>query len=325
MIVRGIHSVFILAIFCFSIVTFSQEIDEGMTLLKDSDDNRIKFENHFYEALKYKAIGNYSRAIVELENCQQLFPEEHSLAFEFSKNYFALGQLEEGVLYIEKALQNDPDNYWYLEHAKTIYIKQYNYNKAISAQEQIVLLRPEKKVDLVRLFIRASELDKASLLLDELKSQGVTSTRLQNYQKMIVRLSSKPNSKEVVESKTETIEELKEKFKADKQFDVLKKILEFELSNLNEKELIKYCEEGLELFPAQPFVYLMQGRSFNFGEKYNDAIDVLMSGIDFIVDDKLMESNFYEQLAISYDGLNQIDKAKKSREKSVELRKELNK
>jgi hypothetical protein len=65
----------------------------------------------------------------------------------------------------------------------------------------------------------------------------------------------------------------------------------------------------------------MQGRSFNFGKKYNDAIDVLINGIDFIVEDKLLEAYFYEQLAISYEGLNQVDKARKSREKSVELRK----
>ena len=82
-----------------------------MTLLKDSDDELIKFENHYFEALKYKAIGNYTRAIVELEKCQQLFPNDVSVDFEFSKNYFELNKLLEAELYIEKSLKSSPDNF----------------------------------------------------------------------------------------------------------------------------------------------------------------------------------------------------------------------
>ena len=321
MIIRTVHSIFIVAFFCSSILSFGQEIDEGLTLLKDSDDTRIKFENHFYDALKYKAIGNYSRAIIELEKCKQLFPKEHSLAFEFAKNYYFQNKFDEAALYIEEALHNDSESYWYLEQAKKIYVKQFNYGKAIEIQEDIIKLRPEKKEDLVLIYIRANEIARAQTLIDELTKQGVSSYRLKSYQRSIVSLRKRSASKEIVAVKNETIQDLKVRFKSEKKFDVLKEILVFEYANKNEEALLKFSEEGLELFPAQPFVYLMQGRSFNFGKKYNDAIDVLINGIDFIVEDKLLEAYFYEQLAISYEGLNQVDKARKSREKSVELRK----
>jgi predicted Zn-dependent protease len=321
MIIRTIHSVIIIVFFCFSIVSFGQEIDEGLTLLKDSDDTRIKFENHFYDALKYKAIGNYSRAIIELEKCQQLFPKEYSLAFEFAKNYYFQNKFDEAALYIEEALHNDPESYWYLEQAKKIYVKQFKYSKAIEVQEDIIKLRPEKREDLVLIYIRANEIARAQTLIDELTRQGISSYRLKSYQRSIVSLRKRSAPQEIVAVENETIQDLKVRFKSEKKFDVLKEILVFEYANRNEEALLKFSKEGLELFPAQPFVYLMQGRSFNFGKKYNDAIDVLINGIDFILEDKLLEAYFYEQLAISYEGLNQVEKARKSTEKSVELRK----
>ena len=105
---KNANIILMIAFFCVSAMSFSQ-VDEGLTLLEDSDDDRILFENHFFEALKYKAIGNFSRAIIELEKCQQLFSHDDSIEFELSKNHLALNHLTEAALYIEKAMYSKPN------------------------------------------------------------------------------------------------------------------------------------------------------------------------------------------------------------------------
>ncbi len=54
-------------------------------------------------------------------------------------------------------------------------------------------------------------------------------------------------------------------------------------------------KEALELFPAQPYLYKMNGFASNKLGKYNEAIDVLTLGIDFVIDNTILEADFYEQ------------------------------
>jgi len=317
---KSANIILIIAFFCASTMSFSQ-VDEGLILLEDSDDDRILFENHFFEALKYKAIGNFSRAITELEKCQQLFPSDDSIEFELSKNHLFLSHFTEAALYIEKALMTKPNNFWYLNHAKAVYLKQYEYEKAILVQIKIIEQKPNKKEDLVLVYILANQRKKARKVLDELNADGITSGKLQNYARALANSKKANNVQKTTPSNGMSISELKKAFKSDKQFDVLKEILTQEFENKNFEEFKEYSAIGYEMFPAQPLVYLMQGRSFNYEKKYNEAIDVLMEGLDFIVEDNLLEADFYDELALCYLGLNKGEKAKEAKNKAVELRK----
>jgi len=77
---------------------------------------------------------------------------------------------------------------------------------------------------------------------------------------------------------------------------------------------------ALELFPAQPYLYKMSGLALNKLGKYNEAINVLTLGIDFVIDNTAMEADFYEQLSKSYEGLKQKSEALKYKQKAVDLR-----
>ena len=309
-----------ISIICCAFSSSFGQVHEGMEIMQDSDDVRIKFENHYYEALKYKAIGNYSRAITELEKCQQLDAENASVAFEFSKNYYLLNKFNESSLYIESALNLDAKNYWYLEQAKKVYLKQYEYPKAISNQLKIIEQRPSKKEDLVLIYILANEREKAQNLLDELDAAGVRSSKLRNYQNSIKNYKRNQASNVKITTVKMSASDLKKSFSSNKQFDVLKQILILEYGGGNKVELAKYSEEGMALFPAQPLVYLMQGRVLNMEGKFNKAINVLEMGMDFLIEDNMLQADFYESLSVSYLGLQQNKKAEDFKIKSEELR-----
>ncbi|PCI10193.1 MAG: hypothetical protein COB73_03860 [Flavobacteriaceae bacterium] len=318
--IKSANTFLLLALFCASFLSYSQ--DDGLTLLKDDDDKLIKFENHYFEALKYKAIGNYTRAITELEICQQLFKDDVAVDFEFSKNYFALNKYLEAALYIEKSLKSEPENFWFLVQAKKVYLKQFNYTKAIAIQQKMIKQKPVLADDLVLIYIQANEQEKARNLLDDLTSQGITSSKLRHYQKIVDKrkVVKKPKKKAVSEDVGNLVE-LKKVYESNKDFKILKEVLSQEFAANNFDEIYNYSLEGLELFPAQPYVYLMYGKALINQKKYNKAIDVLESGLDFLIDDITQEKEFYQDLILCYTAISDEKLVNKYQQKLNNLKK----
>ena len=65
--------------------------------------------------------------------------------------------------------------------------------------------------------------------------------------------------------------------------------------------------------------YLIQGVAQNKLVKPDKAILALETGLDYIIDDTKMESDFYKQLSISYALLNNTAKSKTFSDKAKQL------
>lgn len=78
--------------------------------------------------------------------------------------------------------------------------------------------------------------------------------------------------------------------------------------NLQFDKLAKVSEEQLQLFPTQPQLYYYNGLANNQLKNYKKAKDVLESGIDFIIDDTVLEINFNLQLGEASNGLGDMKK-----------------
>ncbi len=104
-------------------------------------------------------------------------------------------------------------------------------------------------------------------------------------------------------------------------FALLKKIL------LLQVDLKRYdkAEAGsglaLELYPAQPIFYWVNGISLLRLEKAQEAIDILNIGIDYVIDDVKMESDFYQQISEAYQKLGDTENASKYQQKFEQLQK----
>ena len=97
-------------------------------------------------------------------------------------------------------------------------------------------------------------------------------------------------------------------------------ILKYDIENSLFEMLHVDCENALELYPAQPLLYRLNGFALNKLKKYNEAIDVLTIGIDFVIDNNEMEADFYKQFSIAYDKLGNKSDALKYKQKENELR-----
>ena len=308
----SITSIFLIFFFCNSSVGFSQDSIPISPNIKE--ENFLKFQDYFFKALAQKAIYNYSIAIENLEKCNELKPKDVSVLFELSKNYLLLKRFLEAEEFANQALKIEPKNYWILEHLGKVFLTSNNIKRAIVVQEEIAKINPKERDKLVYLYFQNNQLEKAKEILTTLENENQLTLDLKQFKNQFLkRVVKKPNVK------TQNIEELIAKFESDKSFETLRKIVT--LPTINNDQLLFYTNKGLELFPAQAFVYLMNGKALNKSNNYKKAIEQLNNGIDFVIDDQNLEADFYDELANSYSGLGNQKEANKNKNKALALRK----
>lgn len=99
-------------------------------------------------------------------------------------------------------------------------------------------------------------------------------------------------------------------------YELLRNTLLLQLDLLKFKEASELSQSALEIYPAQALLYLINGAALNNLKKYNEAQEILTFGLDYLIDDKQMERDFYEQLANAYLGLGNTSKATEYRNKA---------
>ncbi len=313
---KKLHNLFLIGIALCSCFSYAQNID-------NQEVQDLKFQEYFFEALKQSATNNYSKAIENLEKCAAIDTVSLAVDFEFSKNYLLLKKYYEAEVFINNAIAKDPENRHLLKHKVSILKAQRNYKDAIEIQKQLVELKPIYNDELVLLYIQNREFSKAEDLIAEIEDKALTTLKIRRFKNYLTN-RKKLNKKEVKTAKNQpenaSIEALKNSYEKNKDFKTLLKILSYELENNLFELLHKDSKNALELFPAQPILYQLNGYALNKLKKYNDAIDVLTIGIDFVIDNNEMELNFYNQLIISHEGLNNTEEVLKYKQKAAQLK-----
>lgn len=85
------------------------------------------------------------------------------------------------------------------------------------------------------------------------------------------------------------------------------------------EDAIKRSNAALEVFPAQPIFYLINGVAQNQLKQAKQAIKTLESGLDYLIDDPKMEADFYTQLSMAYKQDNNIAKSEAFAKKAAAL------
>jgi tetratricopeptide (TPR) repeat protein len=298
--------------FLFSTIALAQDsIPEQKDLTEDAE---LKFQQYFFKALSQKSIGNYQKAIENLENCNQLVPNDVAVFFEFSKNFLSINNTLLAKEYIKRALAKDENNVWMLKHLVKIHQKERNFEKAIEVQQKVIESHPKEREFLVRLYLYNRQEQEAVSLMNVLESENVLSSHLKRLRK---NLQNKNNPKKPSVKKVNDVNGLINQFKNDKSYTILKQILE-KLKN-NPSELLKYSEEGIALFPAQPYVYLVKAKTLNSLKNHKKALTTLQNGIDFVIEDA-MEADFYKEIAKAYKGLGNVKEENKYQQKVKKLK-----
>ena len=145
-----------------------------------------KFQDFFYESLKQKAIENYDKAIVALEQCLKIDPQNATVNFELGKNYLALKDYKNAYTYFEKASQIDPTNKWFWVGMYDVNYATKDYEGAIFTINKLIPFDPKFKEDLTSLYMNTGQFDKALALINELNESSGKTDRRESYKIQIL-------------------------------------------------------------------------------------------------------------------------------------------
>lgn len=311
---KKLHRLMVVGMIFISSFSYAQKINT-------EEEINLKFQTHFFEALKQKAIKNYGKAIESLELCNEIDSLNVAVLFEFSKNHLALNNYFEAELFIDKALSKEPENRHLSQHKVAVLKAQRNFNKAIEVQKKIVKTHPKESEELVFLYIQNQNFDLAEELIAKMEENALATLRLKSFKSFLDNRKAIQEKTDEIATGNADIETLKNSYSKNKEFKIVKEILEKEATSELFEQVYADSKDALTLFPEQPYLYKMNGFALNKLGKYSEAIAVLSIGIDFVIDNTAMEADFYEQLSLSHEKLGNKSEALKYKQRSAALRK----
>ena len=277
-------------------------------------------QSDYRDALRTKIFNdNPDKSLEEeyLNNELKQFPKESNSYLALI--YFYANQQENKKMYqvTEELLKIYPDS---KEAHYALYKKHLvegNNAAAVNSMQTVLegdinaSLKKEVIGDFVLLVNKAPAYE-AQLIesLDKQLEQGKSNSELANFYK------GKDNSKAILN--LEAV--LKEK---PTDFAAAKDLMLLYLDEKQPQKTIDLAEEFMVIYPSQPLIYLVTGVAENTLENYKEAEEMLLMGLDFLIDNPQMESDFYKQLSVAYQGLGNASEAEKFIKKLDELKKTL--
>ncbi|MTH17820.1 tetratricopeptide repeat protein [Flavobacterium sp. LC2016-01] len=145
-----------------------------------------EYQDAFYESLKQKGIENYDKALVSLEKCIKLKPNDAVAYFELGKNYLALKEYQNASTAFEKATELNPKNKWYWLGIYDVSYETKNYPLAIETIQKIIVFDEEYKDDLISLYMITNQFDKALVAINEMNDKFGKSEDRDRYKMQIL-------------------------------------------------------------------------------------------------------------------------------------------
>ena len=296
---------------------WAQNAPEELALEKDD------FEDAFFESLKQKGIENYDKAIIELEKCLKIQPNNATIYFELGKNYFEEKEYKKAYESFEKATKLDPNNRWFWAGMYDVCYETKEFEKAIPIVLKLIEFKKEYKEELVSLYMNTNQFDAALELINELNDQ-VGKLEMRNIYKAQILEDPKYRSSERVN----LIDQIKKNPKEESNYVALI----FLYNKENQEELAHEIAKKLELeIPNSDWAKVSLFKLYlknNDGENAVKAMNFVLGSLK--IDQKIKHRMLNEFLLFikdkpQYD--SDLEKAVSyfDTDKSVEVAKELGK
>lgn len=230
-------------------------------------------DNHLKLIYRYSQTGDKKKAYKAAQNLLKIKPDSKFVHLALYKFYLQDDKVEEAINSVKIALTSPEIN----ADAKAKVLKDF---------VSFVSKNPEYESDLIDV----------TSLVDENKDAQTHSDLAQYYLKAGDKVKALSNYKAALNQNPN-------------DFKLIKDVLLLQLDLQDFKTVVTDSENALELYPAQPILYLINGVAQNKLNNYRKAVDSLEMGLDFLIDNPSMEADFYSELSISFKGLNNITKS----------------
>ena len=277
-----------------------QDIDVEQSAEVFLEEYSDTFQENFFEGLKQKGIRNYDRAITYFLECKKLQPQNTVVSFELAKFHLYDKQLIVAQEYALEALNGEPENYWYAE--TLINIVEARKSVIEEVKEELPWNNTILRGNIAEIyFLKGNYLNAKSVLkgvktskkYERLEMKITDSIAKQSKKINPILQSPKPVSSQDIDS----VEDYKIQIET---------LLGATTDNV---KLFQTTEEAIENFPSQPYFYYANGAALNRAQKHKEAIDILETALDYLIDDVSLENAIYKELVNAYTATNNTSKA----------------
>ncbi|AFL80480.1 hypothetical protein Aeqsu_0979 [Aequorivita sublithincola DSM 14238] len=323
-----------------------KEYEKSIPLVK----KLIPFDEDYKEDLTnlYVLTKQYDKALAELDELDGLWGESDIRNALRAQIYRATGNTEGAIENLEQKIDDNPKNE--KEHLNLIFLysEQGNKEKAFEAAKNLLKNNPKSQlvhlalykfyldegnapeaIKSMRIVFASEEVDKETkykVLADfiqyvnenpqyETDLTGIVNEfSVENgrvYEKLGDYYAAKDRKEDALNAYEKGIA------KDPDNYNLLKNTLLFQIEFKKYEAAAKLSFEGLEIFPAQALLYLLNGVANNGLQNSELAIESLETGLDFILDDPKMEKDFYTQLSLAYTVKGDVKKAKMYADKAA--------
>ncbi len=255
----------------------------------------------------YKATGRKKEQIKNLESRVENNPEKESnylaLIFRYSEN----NEKEKAFETAKELLKINPNSQLVHLALYKFYLDDNNTQKAIESMKIVVKspeIKPDAKLKVLTDFVQFVR-QHPEYEPDLVEATAMVSNN--NNSKTLLELGQYYMAKN---KKEKALEYFEAALKIDSNdFNVIRNTLLLYI-DLQKYDLAqKKSSEVLQKYPAQPLFYLINGVAQNKLNQAQKAVDILEMGLDYIIDDPKMQTDFYTQLSTAYSMLNNTKKA----------------
>lgn len=276
------------------VLVSSQDISESAEVSLEPYTD--EFQECFFEALKQKGIENYDKAINELLKCKGLGEAEAVVDHELAKAYLANKQAVMAQEYALASINMEPENPWYLE---TLYLVLRKQGRTIEMiKESIPADNNSLTENLAMLYYKNKQYPQALEILKDSRNRAFAESLEQKIRDSMEGIKSRPSLPNVQNTKVEK-----------NPFEQIKSELEKLLAEEKYTELGTMASEALESFPLQPFLYYCKGVALRKDGRNKEAISILESALDYLIDERDLANKIYSDLSAAYIAIGNTSKA----------------
>jgi len=289
---------------CISLKTIHAQEEQEIVVEQSSEvfleDYSDAFQENFFEGLKQKGIRNYDRAITYFLECKRLQPQNTVVSFELAKFHLYEKDFMLAQEYALEAVNGEPENYWYAETLSGVIEARKSVLEEV--KEELPWTNPMLRKNMSEIYFLKGDYQTALKILNGLKEPKkfaylhkriLDSITKQELKIKVVDIADKTAQSEDLNSVAEYKTRIKELLDGNDAVAIL-----FEVS-----------EEAMESFPTQPYFYYANGNALNRSQKHKDAIELLETALDYVIDDITLENSIYKELAVAYNAIDNTSKA----------------
>ncbi|WGD35730.1 tetratricopeptide repeat protein [Olleya sp. YS] len=295
------------------------DFKEALKILDELDDELgISKERDILRNRIYNATGRKKDQIENLEERVDKNPESEDTYLRLIYRYSENGDVKKSFETAKKLLEVNPKSELVHLALYKFYLDEGSNDKAIQSMKialQSSEINPESKIKVLADFVKfvsknqqyETDLVEVTAMLTKIESSGKTLVELAQYYLL------KGEKQKALNFYEEALQ------KEEENFGILRNIILLHIDLQQFEEAERKSDQGLEVFPSQPVLYLANGVALNYLNRPKEAIDSLEMGLDYIIEDTKMEIDFYKQLAKAYTATNNFSKAKTFSDKAKKL------